>query len=145
MKNFWQNFQIIKPVQAQTQEWAGINQNCVVNETATIQGIGCVLANVFSVALTLLGMTGFVMIIIAAFNMMLSSGKSQAVEKSKNTLTFAIVGIVLALSAFIILNLIAEFTGVSIIKNFSIPGSDKNWEGLTVPASPTASPTGLGR
>ncbi len=119
--------QIIKQAYAQTQEWTSISPGCVNAEVATIQGFGCLLANVLSVALTLLGIVGFVMIIYAAFNMMVMGGNSQATEKSKNTITFAVIGIILALSSFIIINLIADFTGVSTIKDFSIPGSGKNW------------------
>ena len=118
-------FKIVKPVYAQTQEWTeGV---CVRNDVATIQGIGCMLANIFSVALTLLGIAGFIMIIYAALNMMLSGGNSQAVEKSKNTITFAVVGIILALSSFIIINLISSFTGINAIRDFIIPGSSTNW------------------
>ena len=120
-------FKIVKPVYAQTQKWEDINGSCVSDGVATIQGIGCMLANVFSVALTLLGIAGFIMIIYAALNMMLSGGNSQAVEKSKNTITFAVVGIILALSSFIIINLIASFTGVNAIRDFFIPGSSTNW------------------
>ena len=36
----------------------------------------------------------------------------------------AIVGLVVALSAFMIINLIATFTGINVIKNFRIPTSD---------------------
>ena len=85
------------------------------------------LANVFSIALTALGIAGFIMIIYAAFNMMIMGGNSQATEKSKNTITMAVVGIILALSSFIIVNLISDFTGLEVIKNFTIPGSAKNW------------------
>lgn len=120
-------FPIVKPVQAQTKNWTDINTGCVVDGVATVQGVGCVLANILSIALTLIGLAGLVMIIYAAFTLLLSAGKSQQVEKSKNTITFAIIGIILALSAFIIINLLAEFTGISIIKNLSIPGSGKDW------------------
>jgi hypothetical protein len=67
------------------------------------------------------------MIIYSAFNLLLSAGKSQEVEKSQKTITFAIIGIILALSAFIIINIIASFTGIDLIKSFTIPGSQKNW------------------
>ncbi|MBU1033357.1 hypothetical protein KKI22_00195 [Patescibacteria group bacterium] len=119
--------QIVKQAYAQTQAWSDISKGCVNNGTATIQGIGCMLANVFSIALTALGIAGFVMIIYAAFNMMIMGGNSQATEKSKNTITMAVVGIILALSSFIIVNLISDFTGLEVIKNFAIPGSGKNW------------------
>ena len=131
--------QIIKQAYAQTQVWSEMEggTGCVSNNTATIQGIGCLLANLFSVALTILGIAGFIMIIYAAFNMMIMGGNSQATEKSKNTITFAIVGIILALSSFIIINLISSFTGIEIIKTFSIPGSAKDWgdSGSSIPST----------
>lgn len=119
--------QIIKQAYAQTQTWSEINPGCVNGDTATIQGIGCLLANVLSVTLTVLGITGFIMVIYAGFNMMIMGGNSQATEKSKNTITFAVIGIILALSSFIIINIISSFTGIEAIKNFAIPGSSKNW------------------
>lgn len=127
---------IIEQAYAQTQEWSSINSACVNGDgVATIQGIGCMLANIMSVVLTLLGISGFIMVIYAAFNMMIMGGNSQTVEKSKNTITMAIVGIILALSSFIIINLISSFTGVDLIKNFSVPGSGKYW------GEPSAAPT----
>ncbi len=120
-------FPIVKQAQAYTKEWQDISEYCVVNDVATIQGIGCLIANILAVTLRLLGLAGFVMIIYAAFTLLLSAGKSQQVEKSKNTITFAIIGIIMALSAFIIVNLIANFTGVSLIRTFTIPSSEKQW------------------
>ena len=119
--------QIVKQAYAQTQTWTEISPGCVNGDVATIQGVGCLIANIFSVSLTVLGIVGFIMIIYAAFNMMIMGGNSQATEKSKSTITFAIVGIILALSSFIIINLISNFTGIEAIKTFAIPGSGKNW------------------
>lgn len=127
-------FPIVKQVQAQTKEWKTISEYCVVDDVATIQGIGCLLANVLSVVLRLLGIAGFVMIVYAAFNLLMSAGNSQKVEESKKTITFAVIGIIVALSAFIIINLIASFTGVSLVKEFTIPSSQKDW------ISPTPTP-----
>lgn len=114
-------------VQGQTTTWTGV---CVYEndaEVATIQGLQCLLANVLSVALTILGLIGFVMMIVASLRYLLSGGNSQQVEKSKQTMTYAVIGIVVALSSFIILNLIAQFTGVTSILNFKIPSSDTQW------------------
>lgn len=126
---------------SQPQPWEAINAGCVDSEVATIQGIGCLLANVLSVTLTVLGIAGFIMIIYAAFNMMIMGGNSQATEKSKNTITFAIVGIILALSSFIIVNLISSFTGIEAIKKFAIPGSGKNWGGQNTTQNPMFVPS----
>ena len=120
------------PVAAQTRPWSGV---CVGSslgygtvdenaDVATIQGVQCLLANVFTVAITIVGLAGFVMLIIGSFRYLLSGGNSKGTESARNTITFAVVGLVVSLSAFIIVNLIASFTGVELIKNFSIPNSN---------------------
>jgi flagellar basal body-associated protein FliL len=78
-------------------------------------------------ALTILGLVGFVMMVVASLQYLLSGSNSQQAEKSKQTMTYAVIGIVVALSAFIILNLVAEFTGVKSILNFKIPDSMTQW------------------
>ncbi len=120
---------------AQTQTWRGAcvgtamsNGGTSVDATdvATIQGFQCLIGNVLSVAITGLGLIGFVMFIVGAFYYMLSGGNAKDTDKAKQTITYAIIGLVVALSAFIILNLISQFTGVTSILNFSIPGSNTN-------------------
>jgi len=107
-------------VSAQTpQTWGGA---CVdVNGVATIQGLECLVGNVLTVAITAIGVAAFIMFIIASFRYMTSGSNSKGTETARNTMTFAVVGIVVALSAFIILNIIAAFTGVGVINTFSIP------------------------
>lgn len=113
------------PVQAQS-AWSGV---CIANDVgtgrgdvATIQGIQCIIANILMVAIRLLGLAGFVMLIIGAFRYLLSGGNSKGTETARNTLTFAIVGLVVALSAVIILNIISAFTGIEALTEFRIPG-----------------------
>lgn len=121
--------------QAQTSAWFGVctgtgtvSQSGVSrSDVATVQGLQCLIANVLSVTLTAIGLAGFVMLIIGSFRWMLSGGSSQEVEKAGKTMTFAIVGLLVALSSFIILNLLAEFTGVRSILNFIIPASTTQW------------------
>lgn len=97
---------------------------CVQQEVATIQGLSCLIANVLSVAITAIGLAGFVMILVGAFKYLVSGGNSKGAESAKNTLTYAVIGIVLALSSYIILRLISEFTGVETILKFVIPSSE---------------------
>jgi hypothetical protein len=116
-----------QPVQAQTTAWSGVCVYTEDTEVATLQGFQCLLANVFSIALTTIGIAGFIMLIIGSMKWLLSGGNAQHVEKAKNTMTYAIVGLIVALSAFIILNLVAEFTGVKTIMQFTIPDSTRKW------------------
>jgi hypothetical protein len=100
---------------------------CVSDGVATIQGAQCLISNVFAVAITFIGLAAFVMLIVGSFGYMLSGGNTKGTETARNTITFAIVGIVVALSAFIILNLIKNFTGVEEVTQFEIPGSDTDF------------------
>ena len=114
------------PVFAQPQPWNSAGSVCVSgpnNDVATIQGLECLIANVFSVIITLIGLGAFVMLIVGSFRWMLSGSNAKGAETARSTMTFAIIGLIVALSAFMILNLLAEFTGINIIRTFVIPGS----------------------
>ena len=101
------------------QTWRG---TCVSEDgVATIQGLRCLIANILSIAITGIGFAGFIMLIVGGFRYLTSGGNSKGTETAKNTITFAVIGLVVALSSFVILNLIAEFTGVKTILNFIIP------------------------
>jgi hypothetical protein len=120
-------FSSVSKVMAFTQPstWTGV---CVAedlpngDDVATLQGFQCLIANVFSVIFTVIGLAGFVMFVIGSLRWMLSGNDSKGVETAKNTMTFSIIGIVVALSGFIILNLIKSFTGID-VTNFIIPDS----------------------
>ena len=113
---------------AQTQEWGNFCIHTLDGTTApTIQGLQCAIANVLSVFISIVGLAGFVMLIYGSVKLMLSGGNSGGTEEAQKTMTFAVVGIVVVLSSFIILNLISSFTGVSLIKTFAIPNWTRNW------------------
>lgn len=127
---------LASPVYAQTTAWSGV---CVgpaddfkfekagtvdASDVATFQGLECLIANIFVVIITLIGLAAFVMFIVGSLRWMLSGSSSQGTEKAKSGMTYAVAGVVVALSAFIIVNLIAEFTGVNVIRKFIIPDSE---------------------
>ncbi len=93
-------------------------------DVATIQGLQCLLGNVFIVIISLIGLAAFVMFVIAAFRYMTSGGNTKGTETARNTMTFAVIGIVVALSGFIVLNLLSSFTGLDEVTNISLPSSD---------------------
>lgn len=105
---------------AQTSDWSGV---CIDSGVATIQGLECLIANVFTVFLSLIGLAAFAMFIVASMTWMLSGTSPDKINTAKSTMTNAVIGIVIALSAFIVINLLATFTGVDVITRFSIPNS----------------------
>ncbi|MDA1079875.1 MAG: pilin [bacterium] len=117
-----------QPVFAQTAAWGG---KCVGSEVgrsddvATIQGLECLFANVFLVIIPLIGLAAFVMFLVGSFRWLTSGGDTKHTGQAKQTMTYAVIGIVVALSGFIILNLIANFTGVEKVKEFRIPRSNE--------------------
>lgn len=109
---------------AQTVSWSGVCVAGAKNDVATIQGLECLIANIFTVTINLIGLAAFVMLIVGSVYWLMSGGNSSQLDKAKKTMTYAIYGIVIALSAFIVINLIAGFTGVNSIKEFRIPTSE---------------------
>jgi hypothetical protein len=87
---------------------------------ANITGLETIFGNIIRAALALGGIALFIMIIIGGFTYLSSSGDSKKAESAKNTVTYAILGVVLLALAYLILRLIASFTGVNAILNFDI-------------------------
>lgn len=104
------------------QAWSGVcvadalNPDGSPTQVATIAGIQCLIANVLMVAVTLIGLAAFIVIIISAFQVMLSGGDSKGLEAAKGSITYAIAGIVVALSAFIVLQILSNFTGINLLE-----------------------------
>lgn len=117
-----------QPVSAQvTQEWGGVCTNDrTATGVATIQGFQCLVGNVLQVGVSGVGLAGFVMMIVGAFKYLLSGGNAKGVDEGQKTMTYAVGGLILALSAYFILNIVADFTGVESILNFRIPSPGIN-------------------
>jgi hypothetical protein len=114
-------------VQAQTYQWQGVCVGGIDNDVATLQGLECLIANIFVVFITLIGLAGFVMFLFGSFKWLLAGSDQKNIQSARSIFTYAVLGLVLSLSAFIIINLIADFTGVESIKTFLIPRSDWVW------------------
>lgn len=114
------------------QEWETRSPGCIFNtadggQVATIQGFECVIANVLSVAISGIGLIGFVMFIYAAFKYLTAGTNTKNVEDARKAMTYSIMGLVIALTAYFIVRLIANFTGISALTTFRIPNSTINW------------------
>ncbi len=94
-------------------EWA----SCLEGDVATLRCVPIVIKNVVQWALIFAGVVALFLIIFAGFKFVTSKGDPQEVDNAKKTLTYAIIGLLLILLSFAILNLIASVTGVGQITN----------------------------
>lgn len=87
---------------------------------AELSGLEDVFGNVVGVAIGIAGVALFIMLVIAGYKYISAGSDAKSAEGAKNTLTYAIYGIVLLALAYLIMRLIANFTGVESILNFQI-------------------------
>lgn len=92
-----------------------------VQGAATLSCIGVVLQNIITAALLFAGVVAVFMIIVSGIRFLMSGGDAKQVESARNTLTWAIIGLIIVLVSFAILNLISFVTGADIITKIELP------------------------
>ena len=90
----------------------------MVNNVATLDCIPIVFENIINAALAFAGVVALIMIIFSGIRYVTSGGDPKAVEGARNTLTWAIIGLVVIVLAYLIINFISVFTGVQCINFF---------------------------
>ncbi|HKY74407.1 MAG TPA: hypothetical protein VJ246_03800 [Patescibacteria group bacterium] len=108
------------PAFAQDTGWSGACIDEKNPTVATLQGIECLVVRVLNIGTTMIGLAAFIMLIAGAFMYLTSGGNPKGTEAGQKTITFAIIGIAVALTGFIVLNFISSFTGVKTIQNFTL-------------------------
>jgi len=101
------------------------SSGCVANvrgvEIVTLKGIECIFSAVLNVITRLAGLAVFVMLIVGGGQYIMSGGDKQATEKARNTLTYAILGLVLVIGSWFILQFINPFTNVDVTNFVVVP------------------------
>ena len=125
-----------------TRPWMEINPGCVKEvdmdtgsgtesvDVATIEGFECIVVNILNIATTIIGITAFIMLLIGGFIFLFSGGNPKNTDTGKKTIGFAALGILVAISAWIIVRFIAVFTGVETIMKFDIPNYSETFKSL---------------
>jgi hypothetical protein len=62
------------------------------------------------------GIVAVFLIIHSGSKFVLSSGDPKKVEEARNTLVYAIMGLIIVLAAFLIVNLVSHLTGVACLR-----------------------------
>jgi hypothetical protein len=89
-------------------------QDSVPDDVAEISDLGGVFTSVVQTILGFGAIVLFIMLVVGGFRYITAGGDPKALEGAKNTLTYAILGIVLVASAFLVLRLIEQFTGAPV-------------------------------
>lgn len=101
-------------------QWTGCMQDIGGEKIPTFKCFEVVFANILTVAVGLAVFALFVMLLVGGFKYLTSAGDQKATASAQQTMTYAVLGIVLMVLAFLIFRLIEVFTGVQITK-FVIP------------------------
>lgn len=100
-------------------DWNNLVPNCVNKQgIATLNCLPAVFKNIISAAFVFAGITALAFIIWSGLKYVISKGDPKKIEAARETLTYAIIGLVVILFSIFILNIISFATGVKCIKLF---------------------------
>jgi len=100
-------------------DWDEIVANCIQNEdVATLECIPALFTNVIGALFMFLGTLTLVMLIITGYRFMNSAGDAKKLEGARNTLINTLLGILLVVLSYFIINIISTVTGVECIRTF---------------------------
>lgn len=101
-------------------------QGCVLSPAAgfnDIPSLGClaqIVANLVSLAFTFLGAVTLLLLLWGAVRFILSRGDPKAIQEAQKTMTYAIIGAVIVVLAFVLITIITSTFGLdNILTNFS--------------------------
>ena len=89
-------------------------------DPAPLSALEGVFSQVISVILGLAGIAAVVMLVVGGYHYLMAGGDKEGAARARNTITYALVGLILSVSAWAILNLFASFLGITGIGTFNI-------------------------
>ena len=90
---------------------------------ATLECIVPLFNNIVHAALIFIGSTVVILLIFSGYKFISSGGDAKQVEAARKSVTFAVVGLLVVLFSFFIINFIGSITGVTCIENFGLVGT----------------------
>lgn len=105
-------------IMVHAQDWNALEDT----DVATIGSLEGLFSNLVTGVLSLSGVTVFVMLLVSGFTFLFAGGDPKRLEAARGTFTNAIIGLVIIVSAYLILRIIGVFTGTETqLMNFTIP------------------------
>ena len=112
-----------------------------------VASLNCFPALFINIINALLGFSGVVavfLVIYSGIQFIISGGEAKQVEGARKTLTFAVMGLIVVLLSFLIINIIATLTGTECIKLFGFDNCKISSSTPTATPAPTPHSAGGG-
>lgn len=94
--------------------------DCSVNGVATLGCLPNLFANLIEALLAFAGVSALFFVIYSGIKFITSGGDAKQVEGARKTLTYAVIGLLVVLFSFLIVDIIANVTRVGCITQFGI-------------------------
>lgn len=101
------------PVFAQALTWDTCSETVDGQKVATLECIPVVIQNLVNFAIAFVGALAVIFIIISGIRYITSGGDPKQVEGAKKTMMYAIIGLIVVILSFFIVNFVATFAGVA--------------------------------
>lgn len=95
---------LIPAVYAQVNDWQ--SSGCMVDGVPTLKCFEVVFGNMLNIASSLIIVVLFIMFVNGAFHYLTSLGNPEKLKKAQGTLRYAVIGFVIFIASFLILNVI---------------------------------------
>ena len=95
-----------------------------MNDPAQLKDLEVIFARILNVAAGFAILAVFIMLLVGGFKYLTSGGDPKATESAKNTLTYAIFGLIALIGIWLLLRFVKVFTGVDVTQFTIIP----KWE-----------------
>jgi hypothetical protein len=97
-------------------QWVGLENG----DVATFKSLESLFGNVVQALTALVGVAIFIMFVVGGFNFLFSGGDQKKLEKARGTITNAIIGVVVIVTAYLVLLAIKALSGVDVTQ-FTVP------------------------
>lgn len=103
---------VFQPSIANAQIGAGVNATSNAAKTGNVTSADDLITTVINIFLYIIGAVSVIMIIYGGFKYVTSGGDSSGVTSAKNTILYAVIGLVVAVFAYIIVHFVLDKLGV---------------------------------
>lgn len=112
------------PAHAQFKDWGGCTETITdasgnTAQIATLRCLPVVFGNVVYAGLIFVGTVAAFLLIYAGIRFVTSGGDQKKVAQARQIITYALIGLVLVLSSFLIIALVSYTTGAECVRTFA--------------------------